>query len=147
MANRDSLACELACPLGGSSTRSSTCGHQGAPCLLHDRVPQGLLAWGSPASQQVDLVQVPGQHRVPHVLEHAADAMRVRGTGEVCEEAARAGALPATVLGLCAVRVHARVHVQDEALGGLCVPPGSCREGVGSDGLRFVAQASLKLPT
>lgn len=29
MANRDSLACELACPLGGSSTRSSTCGHQG----------------------------------------------------------------------------------------------------------------------
>lgn len=93
--------------------------------------PAGTYRLGFPESEQVDLVQVPGQHRVPHVLEHAADAVRVRGTGEVCEEAARAGALPATVLGLRAARIHAGVHVQDEAFGGLCVPPGSCREGVG----------------
>jgi hypothetical protein len=65
----------------------------------------------------------------------------------VCEEAARAGAFPATVLGLCAARVHARIHVQDEALGGLCVSPGSCREGEGLSGLPFIAQAGRKLPT
>lgn len=74
-----------------------------------------------PGSQQVDLVQVAGQDRVPHVLEDLADVLRVRGARVVAEEAPGARALLAAVRAVHAAGVHAAVHVQDEPLGRLRV--------------------------
>lgn len=70
-----------------------------------------MVVVAGPGSQQVDLIQVAGEHRVPHVLEDLADVLCVRGTRIVAEEASGTGAFPAPVGAVHAAGVHAGVHV------------------------------------
>ena len=80
-------------------------------------------------SEQVDLVQVAGQDRVPYVLENLADVLCVRGARVVAEEAAGARALPSPVGTVHAAGVHTGVHVQNELLGRLRVLLGAWGQG------------------
>ena len=86
-------------------------------CLPHFH----LTGQAGPRSQQVDLVEVAGQDRVPHVLEDFADVLGVSGACVVTEEASGTRALPAPVSAVHTAGVHAGVHVQDEPLGCLRV--------------------------
>lgn len=92
-------------------------------------------AWGDrPGSQQIDLIQVAGQDRVPHVLEDLADILCVRGTRVVAEEAAGARAFPASIRAIHAAGVHPGVHVQNEPLGCLRVLLRAWGQGWGQSG-------------
>lgn len=106
-------------PPGPRATRDTRA--RWAPALPAGAACRARPGVARPGSQQVDLVQVAGQDRVPHVLEDLADVLRVRGARVVAEEAPGARALLAAVRAVRAAGVHAAVHVQDELLGCLRV--------------------------